>query len=62
LVVFKYVPIFVNFVQLDHFLLTPFKSLTTMNIDWHVSFHDFFFYFIFFILFLIFLDVHVSTQ
>jgi len=37
---FKYVPIFVNFDKLVHFLLTPFKSLTVMS---HVSLNVFFF-------------------
>jgi len=40
--VFKYIPIFFNFVQLGHFLLTSFKSLTAMNSDCHVLFCSFF--------------------
>jgi len=45
---FKYVPIFVNFVQLGPFLLTSFKSLTTMNNDCYVSLRGFFEFFYFF--------------
>ena len=69
--VFKYVPIFVNFVQLGPFLLTPFKSLTSMNNECHVSLRGFFqFFWILFIylfifylkLFNFFLNVHMSIQ
>ena len=48
MLLFKLGVTFINFVQLDIFLLTPFKSLTAMNIDCHVSFRGFFeFFFIF---------------
>jgi len=40
--VFKLVSIFDNFVQLGHFLLTPFKSLMAINSDCHMSLRDFF--------------------
>jgi len=60
----KYVPIFVNFVQLGPNLLTPFKSLTAMNSDCHVSLRGFFefFFWIIYLSFWIFLNVPVSTQ
>jgi len=45
------VPIFVNFVQLGSFLLTPFKPLTAMNRGCHVSLRGFFEFFLFLFLF-----------
>jgi len=43
MLLFKLGVTFINFVQLDIFLLTPFKSLTAMNIDCHMSLRSFFF-------------------
>jgi len=43
--VFKYVSIFVNFLQLGPFLSTLFKSLTALNSDYHVSLYGFFEFF-----------------